>query len=71
MVTENGSDGVSSSGAKASRQPHDPARIGRRTSINEWVDGRSTLLAIEFELLISRPQLCDEPLGAASIRDVP
>ena len=30
-------------------QPHDPARIGRRTSIEEWVDGGSPLFAVEFE----------------------
>jgi F420H(2)-dependent quinone reductase len=30
-------------------QPHDPARIGRRTSIDEWVDGGSPLFAVEFD----------------------
>ena len=30
-------------------QPHDPARIGRRTSIEEWVIGQSPLFAVKID----------------------
>ena len=30
-------------------QPHDPARIGRRTTLDEWVSGRSPLFRIDLE----------------------